>query len=236
MLPKRPKPKKDKSKPKRMKTYTSSEFSLLEDRNHHSMTELSRQEALRKKQPQPPPLPKKAKSQKLMQTTLKKRTKSKSKIKLDKCETYELIPFKTSLNSEIAFSNEDTKREASFSEHPPGRIAIRIRHDYPLSTAKSIHNLGKKNETQLRTEAAVKIQKVFRGYLTRKILQKYIQFEQKHLSDKIAQRRSESVSEHSSYFGDREVYIEPRRKMPVEQAGVFEYSNNESEENSDSEG
>jgi len=53
--------------------------------------------------------PKPNKSQKQLGAT-KKRTKSKSKFRLDKCETYEVIPYKNSLNSEIVFSNEDTKR------------------------------------------------------------------------------------------------------------------------------
>jgi len=103
LLGKKLKTKKNKSKPKRQRTFTSSEFSLPEDRNHLSLSELFRNDALKKKTP-PLTAPKKNRSQKQLQTT-KKRTKSKSKLRLDKCETYEVIPYKNSLNSEIVFSN-----------------------------------------------------------------------------------------------------------------------------------
>lgn len=69
-----------------------------------SLSELFKNDLLKRKGQ-----PKNMKSQKQLGLT-KKRTKSKSKLKLDKCETYEVIPYKNSLNSEIVFSNEETKR------------------------------------------------------------------------------------------------------------------------------
>ena len=80
LLVKKTKPRKqNKSKGKRQRTFTSSEFSLPEDRHHQSLSELFRNDLLKRKtQPKP------NKSQKQLGTT-KKRTKSKSKLKLDKC-------------------------------------------------------------------------------------------------------------------------------------------------------
>lgn len=71
--------KNNKSKSKRQRTFTSSEFSLPEDRNQLSLSELFRNDLLKRKA-----MPKPNKSQKQLGTT-KKRTKSKSKLRLDKC-------------------------------------------------------------------------------------------------------------------------------------------------------
>lgn len=71
--------KNNKSKSKRQRTFTSSEFSLPEDRNQLSLSELFRNDLLKRKA-----MPKPNKSQKQPGTT-KKRTKSKSKLRLDKC-------------------------------------------------------------------------------------------------------------------------------------------------------
>jgi hypothetical protein len=112
LVAKKIKLKKTKSKPKKQRTFTSSEFSMPDDGRHLSMSELFRNDALKRRQP-PAVLAaapvKKNRSQKQLQTT-KKRTKSRSKLRLDKCETYEIIPNKNSFNSEIVFSNEETKR------------------------------------------------------------------------------------------------------------------------------
>jgi len=75
--------KKNKSKSKKQRTFTSSEFSLPDERNLLSTSELFRNDALKRKIVQPS-VPKKNKSVKQLQTT-KKRTKSKSKLRLDKC-------------------------------------------------------------------------------------------------------------------------------------------------------
>ena len=93
LLAKKVKPRKtNKSKTKRQRTFTSSEFSLPEDRQL-SLSELFRNDLLKRKA-----MPKPNKSQKQLGAT-KKRTKSKPKLRLDKCETYEVIPYKNSLNS-----------------------------------------------------------------------------------------------------------------------------------------
>ena len=184
LLTKKTKPRKTKSRGKKQRTFTSSEFSLPEDRQR-SLSELFRNDLLRKKQPQPPI--KKNRSQKQLQTT-KKRTKSKSKLRLDRCETYEVVPFKNSLNSEIVFSNEDTRREGSLAESG-GQVAIRVNEQYLADSNRQLR-ISIKKEYQRKVEAAIKIQKVFRGYLTRKILLKYVTQEQKVLSERLAHHRS----------------------------------------------
>ena len=78
LLSKKTKPRKAKSRGKKQRTFTSSEFSLPEDRQR-SLGELFRNDALRRRPPTAPI--KKNKSQKQLQTT-KKRTKSKSKLRL----------------------------------------------------------------------------------------------------------------------------------------------------------
>jgi hypothetical protein len=80
LLLKKPKSRKNnKSKTKRQRTFTSSEFSLPEDRHQLSLNELFRNDLLKRKtQPKP------NKSQKQLGAT-KKRAKSKSKLRLDKC-------------------------------------------------------------------------------------------------------------------------------------------------------
>lgn len=87
ILAKKIKVKKNKSKSKKLRTFTSSEFSMPEENRNISMSELFRNDALKRRQP-PSVLTtaavKKNKSQKQLQTT-KKRTKSKSKLRLDKC-------------------------------------------------------------------------------------------------------------------------------------------------------
>lgn len=224
LVSKKLKVKKPKSKPKRQRTFTSSEFSLPDDNRHISMSELFRNDALKRRQP-PPVLAaapvKKNRSQKQLLTT-KKRTKSRSKARLDKCETYEVIPYKNSLNSEIVFSNEETKREGSMEESS-SELAIRVNQQYLIDNNRQLR-ISIKKEYQKKVEAAIKIQKVFRGFLTRKVLQHCLEKEQKKLHDRLAQIRSESVSEHSSYFADKENHLEPRRKAQPEQHGVFEYS------------
>lgn len=204
---------KNKSKSKKHRTFTSSEFSLPDERNHLSLSELFRNDALKRKVAPPPPPPKKIKSQKQLQTT-KKRTKSRSKLRLDKCETYEVIPYKNSLNSEIVFSNEETRREGVLEERVSEHLAIRVKQQYLVDSNRQLR-ISIKKEYQKKVDAAIKIQKVFRGYLTRKILQKYVQYEQKFINEKLAQHRSESISEHSSYFNEKDGGIEPRRKVQI---------------------
>lgn len=80
LMLKKTKPRKaNKSKNKKQRTFTSSEFSLPEDRQNISTGELFRNDLLKRKTQ-----PKLNKSQKQLQAT-KKRTKSKSKLRLDKC-------------------------------------------------------------------------------------------------------------------------------------------------------
>jgi 6-phosphogluconolactonase/glucosamine-6-phosphate isomerase/deaminase len=79
LLQKKTKSKKNnKSKSKKQRTFTSSEYSLPDDRNQ-SLNELFRNDLLKRKTQT-----KNNKSQKQLCTT-KKRTKSKSKLRLDKC-------------------------------------------------------------------------------------------------------------------------------------------------------
>ena len=105
--------------------------------------------------------------------------------------------------------------EDSMSE----QLAIRVNQQYLVDSNRQLR-ISIKKEYQKKVDAAIKIQKVFRGYLTRKILLKYVQQEQKILSERLAQRRSESVSEHSSYFADKSVN-ESKRRVLSEQQGVF---------------
>lgn len=80
LLVKKQKPKKNnKSKHKKQRTFTSSEFSILEDRQHMSLNELFRNDFLKRKTQ-----PKSTKSQKQL-TNTKKRTKSRGKLKMDRC-------------------------------------------------------------------------------------------------------------------------------------------------------
>jgi hypothetical protein len=78
LLLKKAKPKTNKSKAKKQRTFTSSECSLPADRNQ-SLSELFRNDLLKRKMQ-----PKSNKSQKQLLMT-KKRTKSKTKLRLDKC-------------------------------------------------------------------------------------------------------------------------------------------------------
>lgn len=78
LLNKKTKLKKNKSKPKKQRTFTSSEFSLPEDKQL-SLSELFRNDYLKRKTQ-----PKNNKSQKQLGAT-KKRNKSRSKCRLDKC-------------------------------------------------------------------------------------------------------------------------------------------------------
>ena len=173
---KKQKPRKNnKSKGKKQRTFTSSEISFPEDRQNMSLSELFRNDMLKRKtQPKP------TKSQKQLINT-KKRTKSRGKLKLDKCQTYEVIPYKNSLNSEIVFSNEETKRERPLEDTMNEQLAIRVNQQYKIDSNRQLR-ISIKKEYQKKTEAAIKIQKVFRGYLTRKILLKYVQQEQRLLS------------------------------------------------------
>jgi hypothetical protein len=217
------KPKRTKSRNKKQKTFTSSEFSLPDD--HPRLTSTSdpvRNDPLsrRRNLPAPQPSVKKNRSAKQLQATTKKRGKSRSR-GLDKCETYEVIPYKNSLNSEIVFSNEETRREGSFEESST-ELAIRVNQQYLVDNNRLLR-ISIRKEYLRKVDAAVKIQKVFRGHLTRKVLQNCLDKEQRKLHDRLAKIRSESVSEHSSYFADKEnVMVEPRRRA-VDQ-GVFEYS------------
>jgi hypothetical protein len=87
LVAKKLKLKRNKSKPKRQRTFTSSELSLPCDRTQHSLSELFRNDAFKRRppQPQPPPAavtaPKKQPSQKQLNCT-KKRGKSRSKVRL----------------------------------------------------------------------------------------------------------------------------------------------------------
>jgi hypothetical protein len=110
-----------------------------------------------------------------------------------------VIPYKNSLNSEIVFSNEDTKREGMLEDTMSEQVAIRVNQQYLVDSNRQLR-ISIKQEYQRKVDAAIKIQKVFRGYLTRKILLKYVQHEHKIISEKLAHHRSESISEHSSYF------------------------------------
>ena len=84
--PKKVKTLKQKTKHKRQRTFTSSELSLLpEDINNRSLVELFRNEVIKKQGLHPP---KKIKSQKQLLSVTKKKGKSKSKSKFDKCESY----------------------------------------------------------------------------------------------------------------------------------------------------
>jgi hypothetical protein len=105
LVAKRLKLKGNKSKPKRQRTFTSSELSLPCDRTQQSLSELFRNDAFKRRPPPPAPtaVPKKQASQKQLNVT-KKRGKSKSKARLDRCETYEVIPYKNSFKSDIVFS------------------------------------------------------------------------------------------------------------------------------------
>lgn len=90
LVAKKLKLKRNKSKPKRQRTFTSSELSLPCDRTQHSLSELFRNDAFKRRPlapSVPTAVPKKQPSQKQLNLT-KKRTKSKSKAKLDRCETY----------------------------------------------------------------------------------------------------------------------------------------------------
>lgn len=172
LVGKKQKPKKNKSKSKKQRTFTSSEFSLPDDQRPLSTTDLFRNDALkRRNNPTQPALPisavRKNKSQKQLQTT-KKRGKSRSRTRLDKCETYEVIPYKNSLNSEIVFSNEETKREEM--DESSSELAIRVNQQYLVDNNRLLR-ISIRKEYLRKVEAAIKIQKVFRGYLTRKVLQ-----------------------------------------------------------------
>jgi hypothetical protein len=216
LVSKKLKPKKPKSKSKRQRTFTSSEFSLPDDQRPPSTSDPSRIDP-RRKQP-PLPTPNKNKSQKQL-ATAKKRGKSRSRGRLEKCETYEVIPYKNSLNSVIVFSNEETRREEL--EESSSELAIRVNQQYLVDNNRLLR-ISIRKEYLRKVEAAIKIQKVFRGFLTRKVLQNCLEKQQRKLHDRLAQIRTESVSEHSSYFTDKENMPEPRRR-PLDQ-GVFEYS------------
>lgn len=79
-----------------------------------------------------------------------------------------------------------------------------MNQQYLVDTNKQLR-VSIKKEYQKKVEAAIKIQKVFRGYLTRRILQKYVQQEQKILSERLVSHHSQSISEHSSYFAEKEM-------------------------------
>ena len=79
------------------------------------------------------------------------------------------------------------------------QVAIRVNQQYVIDSNRQLR-INIKKEYQKKVDAAIKIQKVFRGFLTRKILLKYVQQEQKILTERLVHHRSESVSEHSSYF------------------------------------
>ena len=78
-----------KSKPKRQRTFTTSEHSIPCDRTQQSLCELFRNDAFKRRVPPPAPtaVPKKQASQKQLNCT-KKRQKSRSKTRLERCETY----------------------------------------------------------------------------------------------------------------------------------------------------
>ncbi len=75
---------KPKQKTKKQRTFTSSELSLLPDDHHNrSLAQLFRNEGIKKQLPLQQN--KKNRSQKQLMSTTKKRGKSKSRGKLDKC-------------------------------------------------------------------------------------------------------------------------------------------------------
>ncbi len=98
LLGKKAKPKRNKSKSKRQRTFNSSEFSLPDDHARPiSSSELLRTDPVcKRKNPQGqsvgPAVPaapvKKNRSAKQLQATTKKRGKSRSRGRLEKCETY----------------------------------------------------------------------------------------------------------------------------------------------------
>ena len=73
-----------------------------------------------------------------------------------------MIPYKNSLNSEIVFSNEDTKRERALEDTMSEQVAIRVNQQYLLDSNRQLR-ISIKKEYLKKVEAAVKIQKVFRG-------------------------------------------------------------------------
>lgn len=219
--------KKNKSKPKRQRTFTSSELSLIDRPQQHSLSELFRNEAFKRKTPNNPnshsnpiPLPAKQRSQKQLNCT-KKRAKSRSRTRLDRCETYEVIPYKNSFKSDIVFSNEETKREGWEGAQ---EVAIRVNGKY---LADSNHQLkvSIRREYQRKVDAAIKIQKVFRGFLTRRVLQHCMENEQRRLQQRLQQIKSKpvsgTVSEHSSYFAEKEnLSGEPNRRRAIDHHGL----------------
>ena len=53
------------------------------------------------------------------------------------------------------------------------QVAIRVNQEYVVEGNRQLR-INIKKEYQKKNEAAIKIQKVFRGFLTRKILLKYV--------------------------------------------------------------
>jgi hypothetical protein len=132
-------------------------------------------------------------------------------------EIYERIPMHymhSNTNSEIEFSNYgDTRHELQ----KPFRRPLFIDTDQQ-ALMKEIWRVDKKKRG-IEHEAATKIQKVFRGYLTRKLLMKYVlQYEEKLLAEKRLLERKVSFKtrnerEDSNYSSSlRNSYFPSNRK------------------------
>lgn len=177
-----------------------------------------------------PAHPKNAKSQRSL--AAKKKKGGKPKVPR-RSEPYEVVQFKSSLNSEIVFSHEDTKREDRENSKSEASIAIQFNEQYPVDNNRLLR-ISIRKEYHRKVEAALKIQKVFRGYLTRKILQKYVQNEQKLLSARIASCRSEGISEHSSYFAEKSFGDRSMGDKQLEKWGQTDRQPKEEAENGES--
>ena len=82
------------------------------------------------------------------------------------------------------FSNEETKRASSILGEKKGKLDLQLQDTFPIDSNKMLR-LSIRREYQQKIEAATKIQKVFRGYMTRKILMKYIQNEEDKILKKL---------------------------------------------------
>lgn len=78
-------------------------------------------------------------------------------------------------------------------ESKGSELAIPLNHQYLVDNNRLLR-ISIRKEYLRKVEAAVKIQKVFRGYLTRKVLQNCLEKEQDALQHRLQQIRSESVS------------------------------------------
>lgn len=189
-----PKAKKDKTSQQRLRTFNSSEFSQWEEKNHmlSSATDLAlfKNQSIAKKRitnsalsqygknpTAPKPLSGKSKGKKKKKQIPQnnKQTRSKSKLHI---EQYEKVKYKeSSSNSEIVFSNDETKRSSAIGHESniiPNIYLHQLKNGNKSEDSNLVLRVNIKRQYTRKVEAAVKIQKVFRGYLTRKILMKYV--------------------------------------------------------------